>query len=79
MLLGYERTGNTSNVLLGGASGTGGISGGGIGGGGGGSSADIPKSQANKHATYLNLYLTIQVILLVIQTKSNLWFINRVN
>ena len=61
VLLGYERTGNTANVVLGAGGGFGNTSSGGAGGGLGGGGTDPPKSVVSKNATYLNIYLTIQV------------------
>ena len=61
VLLGYERTGNTANVVLGAGGGFGNTASGGAGGGLGGGGTDPPKSVVSKNATYLNIYLTIQV------------------
>ena len=61
VLLGYERTGNTANVILGAGGGFGNVGSGGFGSGLGGSGADQPKLVPSKNATYLNIYLTIQV------------------
>ena len=61
VLLGYERTGNTANVVLGAGGGFGNTASGGAGVGLGGSGTDPPKSVVSKNATYLNIYLTIQV------------------
>ena len=62
VLLGYERTGNTANVILGGGGGFGNTGSTGIVGGTGGGATDLQKSAPSKNATYLNIYLTIQVI-----------------
>ena len=59
VLLGYERTGNTANVVLGAGGGFGNAGGTGVAGGSG--SAEPSKSIPAKNATYLNIYLTIQV------------------
>ena len=59
VLLGYERTGNTANVVLGAGGGFGNTASGGASSGVGGSATDQPN--ISKNATYLNIYLTIQV------------------
>ena len=62
VLLGYERTGNTANVVLGAGGGFGNTASSGPNSGVSGSGTDQPN--ISKNATYLNIYLTIQVLLL---------------
>ena len=59
VLLGYERTGNTANVVLGAGGGFGNTASSGPNSGVSGSGTDLPN--ISKNATYLNIYLTIQV------------------
>ena len=62
-MLGYERTGNTANVVLGAGGGFGNTASSGPNSGVSGSGTDQPN--ISKNATYLNIYLTIQPALMV--------------